>query len=296
MFLNNDLTVENVKKVSGYMKILLTGAKGQLGIDINRLLNNQHDIIAWDVDKLDITNLDAVMDATNLIKPDCIINSAAYTNVDACEENIDLAYRINVMGAKNLAIAAMERGAKLVQISTDFVFDGNGQRPYYEYDQANPLSVYGETKYAAEVAIRDICSKHFILRTAWLYGHYGHNFVKTMLKLAEDRDELTVVDDQIGTPTFTEDLVKAIQIVIDTNAYGIYHASNDGECSWNAFAKKIFSLAGQSITVAPMTTEELNRPAKRPKYSVMKNFMLENHHKVYLRPWEEALEQYMKTR
>lgn len=288
--------VRKIKKVSVFMKILLTGAKGQLGIDIQRLLNKNHAIIAWDVDELDITNLDAVIEATNTIKPDCIINSAAYTNVDAAEENIELAYRINTMGAKNLAIAAMEAKAKLVQISTDFVFDGEKQKDYYEYDQANPLSVYGETKYAGEIAIRDICPKHFILRTAWLYGHNGHNFVKTMLKLAEERNTLTVVDDQVGTPTFTEDLVKAIETVIGTSAYGIYHASNDGACSWNGFAKKIFELADKKINVASMTTEALNRPAMRPKYSVMKNFMLENHHQLYLRHWEEALEQYMKTR
>ncbi len=274
------------------MRILLTGARGQLGTDFCRLLNHKHEITAWDLEELDITKLNDVLEAADTVKPDAIVNCAAYTNVDGCESNHDLAYRINVLGAKNLAIAAFEKNARLLHISTDFVFDGSKKSPYYEYDAANPLSVYGETKLAAEHAIRDICPKHYILRTAWLYGHHGSNFVKTMLKLSEERDELNVVDDQIGTPTFSEDLVRAMEATLVSDAYGMYHASNDGECSWLDFAQRIFSIAGKTVLVKPITSQQLNRPAVRPPYSVMKNFMLENHHGLFMRQWEEALTEY----
>lgn len=277
------------------MKILVTGSKGQLGIDVVNALSKEHEVIGHDGDTLDITDLPAVMNYTCELKPEIIINCAAYTNVDGCEENIDLAYRVNAIGARNLAIAANNVGAKLLHISTDFVFDGSGNVPYIEFDRAQPVSIYGKSKFAGEEFIRNHCPRHFILRTAWLYGKNGNNFVKTMLKISKERKVLTVVDDQFGTPTFTEDLVKSIQFILETEAYGTYHATNNGQCSWNEFAKKIFELSGETdVTVLPISTEELNRPASRPAFSVLRNYMFELQFGYYFRPWEDALKEYFR--
>lgn len=277
------------------MKILVTGSKGQLGIDVVRALELEHDVVGHDSDTLDITEANAIMAFIRELKPQLIINCAAYTNVDGCEENVELAYKVNAIGPKNLAIAASETGARLLHISTDFVFDGRGTELLTEFDKPNPLSIYGKSKLAGEELIRAHCSRHYILRTAWLYGHNGNNFVKTMLKISNGGKVLTVVDDQFGTPTFTEDLVKAIQFIITTEAYGTYHATNNGQCSWNEFAKKIFELNGDtSVEVLPISTEALNRPAARPAFSVLKNFMFEAQFGYYFRNWEAALEEYFK--
>ncbi|WP_099190560.1 dTDP-4-dehydrorhamnose reductase [Tepidibacter mesophilus] len=275
-------------------KILVTGAKGQLGIDVVNYLSKSYEVIGLDKDDLDITNLESVLNCINEVNPDVVINCAAYTNVDGCEENQDLAYKINGIGARNLAIASNHNAIKLVHISTDFVFDGETDSVYTEFDGTNPISVYGKSKKAGEDFIKKMSSKYFILRTAWLYGKNGNNFVKTMLRLAETNDTLKIVDDQVGTPTFTEDLVEVIAMVIKTEKYGTYHVSNDGKCSWYEFAKKIFELANVDIEVLSITTEELGRPAKRPKYSVMRNYMLELEFDYHIRSWESALEKYFK--
>ncbi len=274
------------------MKILVTGAKGQLGIDVVNHLSKSYEVIGLDKDDLDITNLESVLDCINEVNPDIIINCAAYTNVDGCEENQDLAYKINGIGARNLAIVSNKNDIKLLHISTDFVFDGETDGVYTEFDVTNPLSVYGKSKKAGEDFIKKMSSKYFIIRTAWLYGKNGNNFVKTMLRLAETNDTLKIVDDQVGTPTFTEDLVEVIAMVIKTEKYGTYHVSNDGKCSWYDFAKKIFEIANVDIKVLPITTEELARPAKRPKYSVMRNYMLELEFDYNIRSWEEGLKEY----
>jgi dTDP-4-dehydrorhamnose reductase len=256
-------------------------------------LSNKNIVVASDVDTFDITNLDSTIKMVRDASPEIIINCAAYTNVDGCEQNIDLAYSVNALGARNLAIASTEEGARLLHISTDFVFDGNSNKPYIEFDKPNPLSVYGKSKLAGEEFVRQFCSRHYILRTAWLYGRNGNNFVKTMLKLASDRKVLSVVDDQIGSPTFTNDLIKAIEHIIGTEAYGTYHTTNNGECSWNEFAKTIFEYAGiEGITVNPITSEELARPAVRPKYSVLRNYMLELQFDYNMRNWKEGLKEY----
>ena len=274
------------------MKILVTGANGQLGTDIIKYFN-QDEVFGYDVDVLDITDIKQVLDLVKQMKPELIINCAAYTNVDGCEENEELAYKVNAIGARNLAVAAFETNARLLHISTDFVFDGCTDKPYLEFDTPNPLSIYGKSKLAGEELIRQICPRHYILRTAWLYGKNGNNFVKTMLKLGQEKKTLTVVDDQIGSPTFTEDLIRAVAEVIKTQAYGTYHATNNGQCSWNEFAKKIFEYAGlPGIEVLPISTEELGRPAKRPQYSVLRNFMLEAQLNHKMRNWEEALKEY----
>jgi dTDP-4-dehydrorhamnose reductase len=275
------------------LKILVTGSNGQLGIDIVNTLSKKYEVVGLDSKDLDITNLDNVLNTVKEIKPDIIINSAAYTNVDGCEENIDLAYKVNGLGARNLAISSFENNSRLLHISTDFVFDGEKNEPYIEFDNTNPLSIYGKSKLAGENYIKEICPRHYILRTAWLYGKNGNNFVKTMLRLAENNKTLKVVDDQIGSPTYTMDLVKVIEMIIKTDAYGTYHVSNDGSCSWNEFAKKIFEFADfKDIQVLPISTEEFGRPAQRPKYSVMRNYMLELDFNYYIRNWEEALKEY----
>ncbi|AOY78259.1 dTDP-4-dehydrorhamnose reductase [Clostridium formicaceticum] len=275
------------------MKILVIGAKGQLGTDVVEKLSGGYETIGVEKEALDITNLEGTINTVRDIKPDVIINTAAYTNVDGAETEVDLAYKVNCIGAKNLAIATMETGCRLVHISTDFVFDGQKSSPYIEFDPSNPLSIYGKSKLAGEISIKEICHRHYILRTSWLYGEHGHNFVKTMLKLSETNRTLRVVDDQIGSPTYTKDLVAVIEKIITTDAYGTYHASNEGECSWNAFAKKIFEVAGvKDIQVSPITSEELNRPAIRPKYSVMKNYMLQLQLDYKMPHWEEGLKNF----
>ncbi len=274
------------------MNILLMGAAGQLGADLTSALQD-HDVTAWDIGELDITDLDAVLKAVRAIKPELILNAAAYTDVDGCESHEALAYRVNALGPRNLAIGALETGAGILHISTDFVFDGEKRAPYLEFDPANPQSVYGKSKLAGEQAIREATPRHYILRTAWLYGPHGHNFVKTMLRLAGERDTVSVVDDQVGTPTSTQELIRAVLAVIGSRAYGTYHATCEGSCSWYAFAEAIFRHAGLDTTVAPISTEALNRPAKRPAYSVLDNFMLRNQQHLTLKDWEEALCIYM---
>lgn len=278
------------------MNILLTGAAGQLGVSLTAALAG-HALTAWDVAELDIADLDAVVGAVRTLKPDLILNAAAYTNVDGCESQEELAYRVNTLGPRNLAIGALEVGASILQISTDFIFDGAKRTPYLEFDEANPQCVYGKSKWAGELAIRETTPRHYILRTAWLYGPHGHNFVKTMLRLAGERDSVTVVTDQIGTPTSTADLIRAIQAVIGSEAYGTYHATCEGACSWHEFAVEIFRQAALPTRVIPITTaeytEKYGQPAKRPPYSVLDNFMLRNQRHITLRDWKTALVEYM---
>lgn len=275
------------------MNILLMGAAGQLGVDLTVALTPDHDVTAWDIAELDITDLSAVLQAVRALKPDLILNAAAYTDVDGCESHEELAYRVNALGPRNLAIGALETGAGILHISTDFVFDGAKRTPYLEFDAANPQSVYGKSKLAGEQAIREVTPRHYILRTAWLYGSHGRNFVKTMLRLAGERDTVSVVNDQVGTPTSTQDLIQAILAVIPAQAYGTYHATCEGACSWYDFAAAIFRHAGLGTAVTPISTEALGRPAKRPAYSVLDNFMLRNQHHTALKDWEEALCIYM---
>lgn len=276
------------------MKLLVTGSKGQLGIELFRQLGNNRDyqIIATDIHNLDITNQKQVFELINLRKPDAIINCAAFTNVDGCEENGNEAFRVNAIGAQNLSAAAYRIGAKMVQISTDYVFDGTGSTPKKEYDRTSPVSVYGRSKEYGETLVRQTNPRHFILRTAWLYGE-GSNFVRTMLKLAKEKKELSVVSDQIGSPTSTVDLARCIIDLVRTESYGTYHTTCEGQCSWYDFAKRIFQVEGLNIAVKSITSEELGRPAPRPKYSVLENFMLNLIGLNKFRHWEESLNEYL---
>jgi len=278
------------------MKILITGYKGMLGLDLVDILENenQHELVLTDIGELDITNLEEVKKMFNQEKPELIINVAAYTDVDGCETNRELAYSVNSIGPKNLAIASNENGAKLLHISTDYVFPGNNTKPYTEDDKTDPQSYYGLTKLEAEKFIKENMKNYFIVRTAWLYGINGKNFVKTMLNLAKNNSEITVVNDQRGSPTFTVDLAHAICELIKTDKYGVYHVTNSDECTWYDFAKNIFELANMDVTVKPVNTEEYPTPAKRPKYSVLSHKKWNSSGFKPLRTYKNALNDYME--
>ena len=277
------------------MKILITGADGQLGLELQKQLSEEshkYQVIATDYTNLDITDFKRVKAELLLKRPDVVINCAAHTAVDKCEEDIENAYKINAIGPKHLAIACDEVGAKLVQVSTDYVFSGEVAGARREDDTTGPQSIYGSSKLLGEEYVKTFCKKHFIIRTAWLYGE-GNNFVRTMLKLAETQKELNVVGDQFGSPTSTKDLAKVIIELINTEYYGTFHGTCEGECSWYEFACKIFEIKGINIKVNKVTSEEFIRPAKRPIYSVLDNFMLKLYNMNFFRHWEDALKEYL---
>lgn len=278
------------------MKILITGGNGQLGLELCKRLkksNPDDEIISTNRNTLDISNISQVEKVLKDKQADIVINCAAYTAVDLCEENIEMAYKVNAIGPKNLAIICEKIGAKLVQISTDYVFDGEEPEPRREDDHTNPQTIYGKSKGLGEDYVRTFCTKHFIIRTAWLYGE-GDNFVRTMLKLAQTKKEISVVGDQYGSPTSTKDLAYGIISLIGTQHYGTFHGVCQGECSWYDFAVKIFDLKDIEIVVNKVISKEFVRPAKRPKYSVLDNFMLKLYDLNCFRHWEEALEDYLK--
>lgn len=276
------------------MKILITGSNGMLGHDLIDVLKPNHDLILTTSKTLDITDGEQVMDYITDVNPDIVINSAAYTDVDGCEENIDLAFDVNGEGVKNLSLACRKVDCALVHISTDYIFNGENDRPWVEDDEIGPISVYGKSKLKGEESIQETLDKYFIVRTAWLYGINGKNFPKTMLELAENHDEITVVYDEVGTPTYTPDLAKAIGELIETDYYGIYHLTNSGHCSWCEFAKYIFELADVDVKVIPVTASEFARPAPRPHYSVLENKnWIEKGFKP-LRSYKEAIKEYVE--
>ena len=276
-------------------KIIVTGCNGQLGRAINQMYKQRTDIelVNTDVQELDITSIDKTMELVRSVKPYAIINCAAHTGVDACETEVDSAYRINAIGPRNLSIAARETGAKLVHISTDYVFAGGSDKPYTEFDTPDPQGMYGKTKLAGERFVEQFAKNYFIIRTAWLYGD-GKNFVKTMLRLAETKDEVAVVKDQVGNPTSASELVKIIDALIWTENYGLFHGTCEGICSWADFAEEIFRLAGRNTRVRRITTEEFGAPAKRPAYSVLDNYMLRLTCGYTAGDWKDALAEYMK--
>lgn len=274
------------------MKILITGANGQLGREIARQFQNRHQLHLYTRQELDITDYAAVLAAVSDVRPDAVINAAAYTNVERAEDEWEIAFKVNALGAQNLALACRKYGAKLVHISTDYVFDGAKTAPYREYDTPNPLSVYGQSKLLGEQLVREAGAPYFILRTSWLYGD-GPNFVRTMLRLAEEKDMLRVVADQQGTPTYTKDLVRVIEKLLPTDFYGLYHASNNGCCTWYEFARQIFAFAGKNVTIQPITTAEYPVKAARPRYSVLDNTMLKLRGLDVMRPWQETLQEYI---
>ena len=276
------------------MRILITGSNGMLGHDLINVLEDDHDLILTTSKTLDITDKEHVLEFIVENKPDIVINSAAYTNVDGCEENQDLAYGVNGDGVRNLALACRKIDCPLVHISTDYIFNGENTRPWVEDDEIGPISVYGKSKLKGEEAILEILDKYFIVRTAWLYGLNGGNFPKTMLELAKNHSEITVVYDEVGTPTYTPDLAEGISKLIETDYYGIYHLTNSGSCSWCEFARYIFEIAGVDVKVVPVTASEFARPAPRPHYSVLENKNWISHGFEPLRDYKEAIKEYVE--
>ena len=277
------------------MKVLVTGAKGQLGRDLVSLLSqNNFEVYGYGRDELDITNFENVDQVFNEVKPDIVIHAAAHTKVDLAESEPDQAYLINAIGTRNIAVYAEKVQAKLVYVSTDYVFDGSATEPIDEFTPTSPLGVYGKSKLAGEQFVRDLHTKFFIVRTSWVYGEHGNNFVKTMLKLAKSNQQLKVVHDQVGSPTYTVDLAKVIIQLIQTEKYGTYHVSNSGQCSWYEFTKAIFEEAGIEVEVNPCTTEEFPRPAPCPAYSVFDHMSLRLNGFQEVRHWKEALHEFIE--
>ena len=289
------------------MKILITGGKGQLGRELVEILQNGEsrigalpealknaEITAVDVDELDITDLDAVRRFYADCKPDVIINCAAMTNVDGCETQFETAMLVNGLGPQNLAIAAAETEAKLIHVSTDYVFRGDEATPRCEWDNTAPYTIYGKSKLLGEQAVLRHCPKSFVVRTAWLYGQYGNNFVKTMQRLGAEKEELTVVADQRGNPTNANDLAHHLCKLALTEAYGIYHCTGNGECSWYEFACRIMEESGLSCRVRPVTSDEYPSKTPRPKFSSLRNLMLSVTVGDEMRQWEDALHDFVQ--
>ncbi len=276
------------------MKVFVTGAKGQLGHDVvNELEKRGHTAIGVDIEEMDITDKDAVKRVITQVSPEAVVHCAAYTAVDAAEEQVELCHRVNGLGTENMAEVCKELNCKLMYISTDYVFNGQGTRPWEPDDERAPLNVYGQTKYEGELAVEAL-EKYFIVRIAWVFGVNGKNFIKTILNLGKTRDHLTVVDDQVGSPTYTYDLARLLVDMIETEKYGRYHATNEGVCSWYEFACEIFKKAGIEITVSPVSSNEYPAKAKRPQNSRMDKSKLKEMGFKPLPTWQDALERYLK--
>lgn len=276
------------------MRILVTGSNGMLGSDLIDVLNinKNNEIIATDSTSLDITK-ESTIEKIKKYMPDIVINAAAYTDVDGCESNQNLSYKVNSFGPKNLAIACNKINSKLIHISTDYVFNGEKDKPYIENDKTEPINIYGETKLKGEELIQNTFDDYFILRTSWLYGINGNNFVKTMLELSKSHNEISVVDDQRGSPTYTYDLAIAISELLQSDHYGVYHLTNSGNCSWFEFAKNIFEIANVDVELKPVSTDEFPRAAKRPTYSVLNNAKWKNNGLNPLRNYKKALNDFI---
>ncbi|MEI3168298.1 dTDP-4-dehydrorhamnose reductase [Candidatus Ventrimonas sp.] len=277
------------------MKVLVTGAKGQLGTDLmNELAKRGIEGIGVDVQEMDITDAEACRRVIKNSGADAVIHCAAYTAVDAAEDNVDLCRRINGEGTRNVAQACKEADVKLMYISTDYVFDGQGTRPWEPDDERHPLNVYGQTKYEGELAVEELSDKYFIVRIAWVFGVAGKNFIKTMLRLGKERGAVSVVDDQIGSPTYTYDLARLLVDMIQTDKYGRYHATNEGLCSWYEFAKEIFRQAGMDVPVTPVSSDAFPAKATRPSNSRLNKDKLSENGFERLPAWQDALGRFLK--
>ena len=277
------------------MKVLVTGAKGQLGTDLmNELAKRGIEGIGVDVQEMDITDAEACRCVIKNSGADAVIHCAAYTALDAAEDNVDLCRRINGEGTRNVAQACKEADTKLMYISTDYVFDGQGTRPWEPDDERHPLNVYGQTKYEGELAVEELSDKYFIVRIAWVFGVAGKNFIKTMLRLGKERGAVSVVDDQIGSPTYTYDLARLLVDMIQTDKYGRYHATNEGLCSWYEFAKEIFRQAGMDVPVTPVSSDAFPAKATRPSNSRLNKDKLSENGFERLPAWQDALGRFLK--
>ncbi len=289
------------------MRILITGCKGQLGTELQKQLREGHSeigdipkcyhnatVVGVDLDDFDLSDKESVKRNLHDGSYDLVVNCAAYTNVDGCETNQDTAYAANALAIRNLAESCESTATKLVHISTDYVFGGDAKEPYREYDLPAPVTAYGKTKLAGETMLRERCRRHFIVRTSWLYGLNGNNFVKAILRKARQTGAVTVVNDQFGNPTSAADLAHHILEIAQGNRYGLYHCTNNGVCSWFDFAREILRLSGLDATVTPCTTAEYPSAAHRPAYSALDNMMLRLTSGDHMRPWQDALADYMR--
>lgn len=276
------------------LKVWINGASGQLGQALNDVIDHmEYEIFDSDIKELDITDVDEVLAFGKINRPDIIINCAGFTDVDACEADPKTAYRVNALGARNLSIVAGEIGAKMVQISTDDVFDGRNDAPYKEFDFATPHTVYGKSKLAGENYVKEFTNKHFIIRSNWVYGK-GKNFVREFMELAKTEKSISIASDQYGSPTSANELAKFILYIIQTNEYGTYHATCNGNCSRYAFAKEIAKLTGNDVRIKAVPSKEAHLSSIRPAYAVLDNFIL-SIDDVYTFPkWEDALAAYIK--
>lgn len=276
------------------MKVLVTGVKGQLGYDVvNELTKRGIESVGVDIEEMDITDANSVDNVITSSGVDAVIHCAAYTAVDAAEDNEEVCRKVNAQGTRNIAEVCKKLDIKMLYISTDYVFDGEGERPWEPDDERAPQSVYGQTKYEGELAVQELLEKYFIVRIAWVFGVNGKNFVKTMLNLSETRDSLTVVDDQFGSPTYTYDLSRLLVDMIQTEKYGVYHATNEGFCNWYEFACAIFEEAGISMKVSPVSSAQYAAKAKRPANSRMSKEKLSQNGFERLPEWRDALRRYL---
>ncbi len=273
------------------MKVVVTGSEGMLGHDIRRVFTDV-ELVSLTYDTLDITKLDPVMKRIREIRPDYVINSAAFTDVDRCETEPELAYLVNGVGARNVAMACEEVGCPVIHVSTDYVFDGTKDGAYDEWDDTAPINKYGLSKLMGERFVMSLTNRFYVVRTSWLYGKNGKNFVDTIGRLLVERDTLDVVNDQVGAPTFTLDLARKLREIIG-KGYGIYHVTNSGRCSWYEFAVAIASKMGITKKISPVTSEMFKRPAKRPANSVLGHTMLRLEGLYEMRDWKAALEEYL---
>lgn len=277
------------------MRVLVTGVKGQLGHDVmNELAKRGYEGIGVDVEEMDITDREAVERVMREVHPDKVVHCAAWTAVDDAEDKEELCRKVNALGTENIARMCRKLSAPMIYLSTDYVFDGEGTRPWEPDDERHPLNVYGQTKYEGELAVEKYLDAYFIVRIAWVFGVNGKNFIKTMLRLSETHDTLTVVDDQVGSPTYTYDLARLLVDMLETEKYGRYHATNEGLCSWYEFAKEIFRQAGREVKVLPVSSEEYPAKAKRPHNSRMNKEKLKEMGFTPLPSWEDALSRYLK--
>lgn len=276
------------------MKVLVTGVKGQLGFDVvNELLKRGHEAIGVDIEDMDITDEESVNRVIKAAAPDAVIHCAAYTAVDAAEDNVDVCRKVNATGTGYIAKVCKDLDIKMMYISTDYVFNGQGTRPWEPDDVREPLNIYGQTKYEGELFVEETLHKFFTVRIAWVFGVNGKNFIKTMLNLGKTRDKLTVVADQIGSPTYTYDLARLLVDMIETDKYGRYHATNEGLCSWYDFACEIFKQAGMNVSVEPVGSDQFPVKAKRPMNSRMNKDKLAENGFVPLPSWQDALARYL---
>ncbi|MGN1148587.1 MAG: dTDP-4-dehydrorhamnose reductase [Lachnospiraceae bacterium] len=278
------------------MKVFVTGVKGQLGFDVvNELEKRGIEAVGVDIEEMDITDADSVQQVITKAAPDAVIHCAAYTAVDAAEDNVEICRKVNADGTQNIANVCKDLDIKMVYISTDYVFDGQGERPWEPDDERHPLNVYGQTKYEGELAVQNTLEKYFIVRIAWVFGVNGKNFIKTMLRLSETNKRITVVNDQYGSPTYTYDLARLLVDMVLTDKYGIYHATNEGICTWYEFACEIFRQAGIDMEVVPVSAAEYMAKAKRPENSRMSKDKLTENGFVRLPSWQDALGRYLEV-